>query len=118
AGPDPQLILLQNSLEAAAAKIAAAKSAASEEADAKRKMLDQAIELFQQSAAGLMKEDPQLAQYVQAVQQLQEQTHKLSGDLIEVQQQQHKRLSAIKKEIDDRVQARRTELWAADKTLS
>jgi chromosome segregation ATPase len=80
-------------------------------------MLDQAIELFQQSAAGLMKEDPQLAQYVQSVQQLQEQTHKLSGDLIEVQQQQHKRLSALKKDVDDRVQARQAELWANDKSL-
>jgi DNA repair exonuclease SbcCD ATPase subunit len=55
---------------------------------------------------------------VQAVQQLQEQTHKLSGELIDVQQQQHKRLSAIKKDIDDRMQARRVELWAADKALA
>jgi hypothetical protein len=118
AGPDPQLVLLQNSLEAAAAKIAAAKSAASEEADAKRKMLDQAIEQFQTSAAGLMKEDPQLARYVQAVQQLQEQTHKLSGDLIEVQQQQQNRLSELKKVTEEQVQARRIELWATDKNLA
>lgn len=117
AAADAELAALQKSLDAAAAQAAAVKGAASEEADAKRKMLDQAIELFQQSAADLMKEDPQLARYVQSVQQLQEQTHRLSGDLIEVQQQQHKRLSALKKDMDDRVQDRRTKLWAEDKSL-
>jgi hypothetical protein len=81
-------------------------------------MLDQAVEAFQQTAATLMGQNPQLAQYVQAVQQLQEKTHKLGGDLIEVQQQQHKRLSALKKDMDEQVLARRTEIWAADKGLA
>jgi pSer/pThr/pTyr-binding forkhead associated (FHA) protein len=117
ASGDADLVALQKALEEASGKITAVKSAASEEADAKRKMLDQAIEVFQQTAAGLMKENPQLAQYVQAVQQLQEKTHKLSGDLIEVQQQLHNRLSNLKKDMDDQVQARRIEIWAADKGL-
>jgi hypothetical protein len=117
AAADADLASLQKSLADATARAAAVKGSASEEADAKRKMLDQAIEQFQQSAAGLMKEDPRLAQYAQSVQQLQEQTHKLSGDLIEVQQQQHKRLSALKKDVDERMHARQAELWANDKSL-
>jgi len=118
AASDKELDALQKSVEAAAAKATAAKAAASEEADAKRKMLDQAIELFQQTAAGLAKENPELGRYVQAVQQLQEKTHKLSGDLIEVQQQSHNRLSEMKKDLEDKVQARRVKLWAEDKQLA
>jgi hypothetical protein len=115
---DTELAELQKQLEAAAVRAAELKGAASEEADAKRKMLDQAVEMFQQTAAGRVRENPQLAQYVTAVQQLQEKTHKLGGDLIEVQQQQHKRLSALKKDMDEQVLARRTEIWAADKGLA
>jgi hypothetical protein len=118
AAGDAQIKDLQTQLEETASKIATVKSAASEEADAKRKELDQAIERFQATAAEIIKESPQLAQYVQAVQQLQEKTHKLGGDLIEVQQQQHKRLSALKKDMDEQVLARRTEIWAADKGLA
>ncbi|HEY7120576.1 MAG TPA: FHA domain-containing protein [Tepidisphaeraceae bacterium] len=115
---DPELARLQKSLDDAAAKTAALKGAASEEADAKRKMLDQAVEAFQHTAASLVSQNPQLAQYVQAVQQLQERTHKLGGDLIEVQLEQHKRLSALKKDMDEQVQARKNEIWASDKGLS
>lgn len=118
-GPaDAELAELQKALEAAASKGAALKSAASEEADAKRKALDQAIEAFQATAAGMVRENPQLGEYVQAVQQLQEQTHKLSGRLIEVQQQHHNRLSDIKKSLDEQVQAQRARIWAADKELA
>lgn len=115
---DKELADLQKALEDAASRTADLKGAASAEADAKRKLLDQAVEAFQQTAAGLMRQNPQLAQYVQAVQQLQERTHKLGGDLIEVQQQQHKRLSALKKDMDEQVLARRQEIWAADKGLA
>src|SRR5438067_13929228 len=55
---------------------------------------------------------------LQAVQQLQEQTHKLSGDLIEVQQQQQNRLSEVKKVTEEQVQARKIELWGTDKNLA
>ena len=122
-GKDPQsgdaeLAALEQAMTDASSKLATAKSAAGEEADGRRKQLDQAIEQFQQTAAGMMKDNPQLAQYVQAVQQLQEQTHKLGGDLIEVQQQQHNRLSAWKKDIDEQVQSRRSQIWAADRQLT
>lgn len=115
---DPELAQLQKTLEETAGRLAAAKSAVSEEADQKRKSLDQAIEQFQQTAAALSKENPQLANYVAAVQQLQEKTHKLSGDLIEVQQQHHGRLSDLKKKVDDLAQARREKAWAQDKELA
>jgi hypothetical protein len=118
AAQDTELAALHKAMEDATAKLAAAKSSASEEADAKRKMLDQAIELFQQTAAGVAKESPELAQYVQAVQQLQEKTHKLSGDLIQVQQQNHEKLSSWKKGLDEQVQARKNEIWAADTGLA
>jgi hypothetical protein len=115
---DPELADLQHKLDDALTKTTDLKSSASEEADAKRKMLDQAVEMFQKAAEDVTRQNPQLAQYVQAVQQLQEKTHKLGGDLIEVQQQQHKRLSALKKDMDEQVLARRTEIWAADKGLA
>jgi pSer/pThr/pTyr-binding forkhead associated (FHA) protein len=115
---DQVLTSLQKSLADTVAQIAALKATASQDADTKRKALDSAIEQFQQAAAGVMKENPQLAQYVQAVQQLQEKTHKLGGDLIEVQQQTHSQLSNLKKRLDDQMQARRIEIWASDKGLS
>lgn len=115
---DPELAQLQKTLEETAGRLAAAKNAVSEEADQKRKSLDQAIEQFQQTAAALSKENPQLANYVAAVQQLQEKTHKLSGDLIEVQQQHHGRLSDLKKKVDDLAQARREKAWGEDKELA
>lgn len=118
AASDPELTDLQKSIVAANEEITKLKASTSEEADAKRKALYAAIESFQQTAAGVMKESPQLAQYVLAVQKLQEKTHKLGGDLIEVQQQTHSQLSDFKERLDDQMQARRTEIWASDKGLS
>ena len=42
----------------------------------------------------------------------------VSGQALTESQQQHRRLSALKKDMDDQVQARRTEIWAADKGLA
>ncbi|HYE17094.1 MAG TPA: FHA domain-containing protein [Tepidisphaeraceae bacterium] len=117
-GDDAELAKLQKEMEAAATSLAAAKAQASQEADAKRQALDQAIEAFQQQAAGLAKADPQLAQFVTSVQQLQERTHKLAGDLIGVQQATHQRLSTMKKELDEAVAAQRNEAWAKDDGLN
>ncbi|MEZ0267622.1 MAG: hypothetical protein ACAI43_23060, partial [Phycisphaerae bacterium] len=115
---DPELAKLRKDMEAAATSLAAAKSRASEEADAKRKALDQAIESFQQDAAGMAKADPQLAQYVTAVQQLQERTHKLAGDLIAAHQTTHQQLSGMKKDLDEGVATQRNEAWAKDEGLA
>src|SRR5690606_38240840 len=69
---DAEFARIQKEREAAAIALAGAKAQASQEADERRKALDDAIEAFQQQAAGMARENPELAQYVSAVQQLQE----------------------------------------------
>jgi len=115
---DVELVKIQKELEAAALGLANAKASASEDADAKQKALDLAVEAFQQAAANVARENPELAQYVAAVQQLQERTHKLGGDLIARQQSTQQRLERFAKALNDSIAAERIKAWAADAELN
>jgi pSer/pThr/pTyr-binding forkhead associated (FHA) protein len=120
AANDVTLQEMQKSLDALNDRLATARNTASEQAESARKALDSALEQFQQSTnvvQGLIKDNPELAKFVSAVQRLQETTQKLSGDLLDRQQKNYEHLLEEKRYLDDRLSARRKELWDADRDI-
>jgi hypothetical protein len=117
ASADPEVAKLQKELEQAASKLAAAKGAASELADQKRVALDKAVESFQQMAAGMARENPELGQYIASAKSLQDRIQRLGNHLINVQQEHFANLTDMQKRMNEMAQARRVAKWAEDKEL-
>ena len=97
-----------------------ARNTVAEKAESARNALDTALEQFQQSTnvvQGIMKDNPELSAFVVAAQRLQETLQRLSGDLLDRQQKSYEHLLEEKRYLDERLTARRKELWDADKDI-
>jgi hypothetical protein len=117
---DEKLKAMQSQLEELQKKVAAGKQASSQQAVAARKALDAALDAFQQQvseAQGVMNDNPELAAYVKAAQQLQTTTRQLTEDLIRRQEVQFGRLMDLKDRLNESMEQRRIELWKNDAEL-
>ena len=118
AAGDAEVARLQRELEQAASKLAAAKGVASEEADAKRKALDNAVEAFEQMTASMARENPELAQYIESAKGLQDRLQRISNKLLNVQQEHYASLTDYQKQMNALMESSRNEIWAKDEALS
>lgn len=119
-GGDPELEKLQKNLEQMTNRLSVARNTVAEQAENARKALENALEQFQQSTSvvqSLMKDNPELSAFVSNAQKLQETTQKLSGDLLERQQKSYDKLIDEKRWVDERLAARRKELWDTDREI-
>jgi chromosome segregation ATPase len=117
---DPELAELQKNLEQMTTRLNSARATAAEQAEAARKALDGALEKFQADADALQsmtKDNPELSNFLNAAQRLQETAQKLSGDLLERTQKAYERLLEDKRYLDERIATRRKELWDADQPI-
>jgi hypothetical protein len=61
--------------------------------------------------------NPEIAAYIEAAQKLQQTTRQLTDDLIRRQEQQFGRLTELRERLNEKMEARRVELWQGDKEL-
>ncbi|WP_428936789.1 FHA domain-containing protein [Fontivita pretiosa] len=117
---DEKLRAMQAQLAELQEKAAAARSEQAAQAEAARQALDQALDAFQKQIAdaqNLSADNPETAAYVKAAEQLQQTTRTLTDELIRRQEQQFARLMELKQRLNEKMEARRIELWKNDKQL-
>lgn len=97
----------------------AVKSAVDEKASAARKQLDAVIAQFDADlqTAQKLKDNPELQQYVEAVNRQFKQTRELTEQLIRRQETQRTRLSELKQRLSDKITARTKDLLEKDGEL-
>lgn len=117
---DEKIKALQAQLDEMLEKVNASKAANSEQAAAARAALDATLDAFQKQIAdaqGMMNASPEIAAYIESAQKLQESTRQLTEALIRRQEQQFGRLTELRERLNEKMEARRIELWQSDKQL-
>lgn len=117
---DEELTNMRRELAQLQARVQAASDDSDEKARVARQRLDDAMSAFQQeiaTARDAMSNNPELAAYIAAAQQLQDATSQLIDDLIRRQEQQFNSLMELKARLNEKMEARRGEMWQADKEL-
>lgn len=120
AGNDAVLEQLQGDLKNLNDRVAAAQEDRSDKAAAARQKLDEALAEFNQQIAqaqGAVKNNPDLLAYVNNAQKLMGQSRDLVDQLMKRQQEQFAQLTELKAKLNDKMLARRGELWKKDKEL-
>ncbi|MGH7214454.1 MAG: hypothetical protein ACREIT_06800, partial [Tepidisphaeraceae bacterium] len=117
---DDQLKVMTQELSRVNARLTEIKSVTDEQATAARKKLDESIDQFQKqiaTAGDTMKDNPELAAYVESARKLQEATRQLTGELIHRQQEQYAKLNEYKRRWADSAEALRNAAWEKDDEL-
>ncbi|MGH7176004.1 MAG: hypothetical protein ACREJC_01370, partial [Tepidisphaeraceae bacterium] len=117
---DDKVKAMEQELADVSGKLDAARAARTQEAQKARKALDDALAQFQQqieSARGVVKDSPELSEYVNSAQKLQETTRQLIDDLVRRQEQQFARLTELKTRLSEKMEQRRAEQFQGDEKL-
>ncbi len=117
---DDELANMQKELGQLEGRMQETRAQRSETAKSARQKLDEAMQGFQQeiaSARDAMNNNPELAAYIAAAQQLQDATRQLIDDLIRRQEQHFNSLNELKAQLNEKMESRRDEMWQADKEL-
>jgi len=120
ASADPELQQLEQQLAQLNQSATTRRAAGSQSAHAARRELDQATQRVQESLGAVQataRGNLQLAAYVAAAQRLHQAAHQFSGTLLDRQKTYQQRLSELKQQLDEAMDARRQELWASDAQL-
>ena len=117
---DPQIAQMRLDLAELTAKMDAARSSSTGEAEAARKALDASIASVQQQIEALqegIKDSPELTAFVTAAKALQETTRQLTAEFIRNQQVQYSRLNDYKQKLEEQLVNRREEIFTNDPQL-
>jgi hypothetical protein len=118
--PDAQLSQLQGDLQKLNDRVGVIQEGRSEKAATARRQLDVALESFNkqiEQAQGVVKNNPELLAYITNAQKTIEQTRELTDQLIRRQQEQYSQLSEVKQKLNEKMLARRAEVWKKDPEL-
>jgi hypothetical protein len=118
--PDDQLAKLQGELDQLNTKVGAIQDGRGEKAKAARSQLDTALESFNKQlveAQAAVKDNPQLLAYLTDAHKLLDSTKQLTDQLIKRQQDQYAQLSELKARLNEKMLARRAEVWKKDPEL-
>ncbi len=118
--PDDQLVQLKAQLQQINDQIAAAKSGQSEKSTAARAQLAAALDSFDQQitqARAAQKDSPAPLAFLDDGQKLSQATRDSTDQLIKRQQDQYAELSDLKARLNEKVLARRAEVWKKDPEL-
>ena len=118
---DAQMLALQQQLADSNAKLKANHDAAAKAAVDARQNLDQTLAGFGKQVAdaqGLAGNSPEFTAYIQSAQRLLQTTKELTDGLIRRQEMLLGKLTEFQGQLNDRMDARRVELWQSDKELA
>jgi hypothetical protein len=118
---DAQLAQMQKDADALKNKVNASRAERAAAADGARKVLDAAVAQLQKEIDAaqplITGENNELSGYVSAAQNLQSAIQQLTDEYVQRQQQQYAILADVRARRDQKIQARRSELWANDVQL-
>src|SRR5439155_21589484 len=117
---DAVLQQLQGELKQLNEKVGAVQDGRSDKAKSARQRLDAALAAFNkqiEQAQGAVKNNPDLLAYISSAQKLLGSTRELTDQLMKRQQDQYAQLSELKTNLNDKMLARRAEVWKKDPEL-
>jgi hypothetical protein len=117
---DAVLQQLQGEMTQLNQKLGVIQEGRGDQARAAREKLDAAVESFNQqltAAQGAVKNNPELLAYLTQAQQTLKKTRDLTDQLIGRQQEQYAQLSKVKQQLNEKMLARRAEVWKKDPEL-
>jgi chromosome segregation ATPase len=120
ASNDEILQKLQGQLKQLDERVGAVQEGRSDKAKAARQRLDAALAAFNkqiEQAQGAVKNNPDLLAYLSSAQKLLGSTRELTDQLMKRQQEQYADLSKVKTNLNDKMLARRAEVWQKDPEL-
>jgi pSer/pThr/pTyr-binding forkhead associated (FHA) protein len=117
---DAVLGQLQGEMQQLNERVGSIQEGRSEKAKAAREKLEAALQSFNkqiEQAQGVVKNNPELLAYLTSAQRLLTSTRELTDQLIRRQQDQYGQLSELKSRLNEKMLARRAEVWKKDPQL-